>query len=83
VSQGSSGRFAAVQRERFVGPGPWSINIPGVGYIRTPNDDPAFLYQDTLVAIDAVRGINIGAPSAHPQWLDALALSDGETVAAR
>ncbi|MFI5023865.1 MAG: protein-L-isoaspartate O-methyltransferase [Alphaproteobacteria bacterium] len=72
--------FAAVDRERFVGPSPWSINIPGVGYIRTPNDDLAFIYQDTLVALDAGRGINIGRPSAHACWLDALALREGETV---
>jgi hypothetical protein len=48
--------FAAVPRERFVGPGPWSINLPGRGYVRTPNDDPAYIYQDTLVAIDTGRG---------------------------
>jgi len=72
--------FAAVERERFAGPGPWSINIPGVGYIRTPTDDPAFIYQDTLVAIIPERGINIGQPSWHAHWLDALALCQGETV---
>ena len=72
--------FAAVERERFVGPGPWSINVPGVGYILTPSDDPAFIYQDTLVALDAERRINIGQPSWHAHWLDALALRDGETV---
>lgn len=72
--------FAAVQREPFAGPGPWSICIPGVGYIETPNDDPAFIYQDTLVALDVGRGINIGQPSAHARWLDALTLRDGETV---
>jgi protein-L-isoaspartate(D-aspartate) O-methyltransferase len=71
--------FATVERERFVGPGPWSI-FAGPGYIRTPNDDPAFLYQDILVALDAERGINIGQPSAHARWLDALALREGETV---
>jgi protein-L-isoaspartate(D-aspartate) O-methyltransferase len=72
--------FAAVERQRFAGPGPWSINIPGVGYIRTPSDDPAFIYQDTLVAIDPERGINIGQPSSHAHWLDALGLCQGETV---
>src|SRR3979490_2743482 len=72
--------FAAVKREPFVGPGPWSINIPGVGYVKTPDDDPAFIYQDTLVALDAARGINIGQPSAHAGWLDALELGEGESV---
>lgn len=72
--------FANVRREPFVGPGPWSINIPGLGYIKTPDDDLAFLYQDTLVALDTARGINIGQPSAHARWLDALGLRGGERV---
>ena len=72
--------FAAVMREPFVGPGPWSINIPGIGYIETPNADIAFIYQDTLVALDALRGINVGQPSAHARWLDALAPVEGESV---
>jgi protein-L-isoaspartate(D-aspartate) O-methyltransferase len=72
--------FAAVPREPFVGPGPWSINLPGIGYLRTPDDDPAFIYQDTLIALDAARGINIGQPSAHAGWLDALELGEGKSV---
>lgn len=72
--------FAAVPREAFAGPGPWLINHSGYGYSRTPSDDPAFLYQDALVAIDARRGINIGEPSLHARCLDALALRDGMSV---
>jgi protein-L-isoaspartate(D-aspartate) O-methyltransferase len=73
--------FAAVSREPFVGPGPWTITDSGPGpYIKTPDDDPAFIYQDTLVALDSERGINIGQPSGHALWLDALALREGETV---
>lgn len=72
--------FAGARRERFAGPGPWSINLPGIGYIETPNDDLAFLYHDTLVALDATRGINIGQPSAHARWLDALDLREGDSV---
>jgi protein-L-isoaspartate(D-aspartate) O-methyltransferase len=72
--------FASVRREPFAGPGPWSINIPGVGYVETQDDDLAFIYQDTLVALDAGRGINIGQPSAHACWIDALALREGDTV---
>ncbi len=71
--------FALVPRERFAGPGPWSI-YSGSGYVKTPDDDPAFLYQDTLVAIDTVRGINIGEPGAHALWLDAIDVKLGETV---
>ncbi len=71
--------FAAVPREPFAGPGPWSIATGG-GYVHTPDDDPALLYQDVLVALDAGKGINIGEPSLHARCLDALALRPGETV---
>ena len=71
--------FRTVRREPFAGPGPWSIQA-GRGYETTPDDDPAYLYQDTLVALDRARGINIGQPSAHAFWLDALALKEGESV---
>ncbi len=73
--------FAAVPREPFAGPGPWSIKVPSQdGYLVTPDDDPAYLYQNTLVAIDAARGINIGEPSLHACCLDAVAPRAGETV---
>ena len=34
--------FGAVPREPFAGPGPWSVHLPGVGYIPTPDADLAF-----------------------------------------
>ncbi len=72
--------FAAVPREPFAGPAPWSIHVPGNGYLETPDDDPAYLYQDVLVALDPTRGINIGEPSLHARCLDALAPGPGETI---
>ena len=80
--------FAAVPRESFAGPGPWSVfpagpwSIwpPGPSYVQTPDDDPAFLYQDVLIALDAARGINIGEPSLHAHCLDALAVRKGDAV---
>jgi protein-L-isoaspartate(D-aspartate) O-methyltransferase len=72
--------FGAVEREPFAGRGPWFVCVPGFGYIRTPDDDPAFLYQDTLIALDYTRGLNIGQPSAHALWLHALDVREGESV---
>ena len=72
--------FAAVRREHYAGAGPWSIAVPGHGAIATQDDDPAYLYQDTLVVIDAARGINIGEPSLHARCLDAVSPMPGETV---
>jgi protein-L-isoaspartate(D-aspartate) O-methyltransferase len=72
--------FAAIPREPFAGPGPWTLIIPGKPAQPSPDADPAHLYQDVLVAIDAARGINIGQPSAHAMWLASLGLRAGETV---
>ncbi len=71
--------FAAVPREDFAGPPPWRIGSGGL-FGLTSSDDPARLYEDVLVAIDAGRGINNGQPSLHAQAIGALALKEGETL---
>jgi protein-L-isoaspartate(D-aspartate) O-methyltransferase len=72
--------FRAVQREPFAGPAPWLLTFGGHEYVKTPDDDPAFLYQNLLLALDAERGINIGMPQAHAYWLGACGIKEGETV---
>jgi protein-L-isoaspartate(D-aspartate) O-methyltransferase len=63
-----------------VGPGPWKVFALASGYIETPSDDLAFLYQDVLVALIGERRINNGEPSLHARCLAALGLRHGETV---
>ncbi len=70
--------FAAVPRELFAGPAPWSVS--GAGFGVTSEEDPARLYDDVLVAIDPARGINNGQPSLHALALDALSPAAGDTV---
>lgn len=71
--------FAQVEREHFLGAGPWPI-FAGSGYIPSVCDDPRLLYQDVLVALDAGRGINNGQPSLHALCLAACAPAAGERV---
>jgi protein-L-isoaspartate(D-aspartate) O-methyltransferase len=71
--------FAAVPREDYAGPPPWRIGSGGL-FGQTSSADPARLYDDVLIAIDAGRGINNGQPSLHAQSIDALGLKGGETV---
>lgn len=71
--------FAQVPREAFLGPGPWRISVGG-RYAWTPSADPAHLYQNVLVALDADRGINNGEPSLHAALIGAAAPQPGETV---
>ena len=74
--------FAAVPRERHAGAGPWEL-IPergSGGAWTTPDDDPAWLYHDVLVALDAGAGINMGAPSMWARVLRALDVRPGASV---
>ena len=71
--------FAAVPREDFAGSPPWRIGSGGL-FGQSSSSDPARLYEDVLVAIDAERGINNGQPSLHAQSIAALELREGETV---
>jgi len=66
-------------RERFVGPGPWKVFTP-LGYITTPSDDAAFLYQDITVALSCDRQINNGQPILHVFCLSALNPKEGEAA---
>jgi protein-L-isoaspartate(D-aspartate) O-methyltransferase len=74
--------FAQVPRENFLGPGPWKILRPPDlwKYQDTPNDDPAHIYDDVLVALDPARLLNNGLPSGLARWIDALDLKEGEAV---
>lgn len=71
--------FDLVPREAFLPPGPWYV-VVGNSYIRTPNADPAFLYQNALIAIDEEKGINNGEPFLHAAWIGAVAPQPGERV---
>ncbi len=75
--------FASVPRERFLGPGPWRIIVPrlsGNEVFTSPDADPAHLYRDVLVTIDAARGINNGQPSLWARAFDRLVLRPGARV---
>jgi protein-L-isoaspartate(D-aspartate) O-methyltransferase len=72
--------FAAVPREAFLGPAPWTASSPFTGYRPLSGRDPVVLYQDLLIALDPARGVNNGSPSLHAKLLDALAPKPGEHV---
>ncbi len=71
--------YAAVPRERFLAPPPWTVIAPG-GLLPKTTFDPADLYADALVVLDAARGINNGQPSLHAGWLGAVDPRPGDTV---
>jgi protein-L-isoaspartate(D-aspartate) O-methyltransferase len=72
--------FELVRREVFLGPGPWQVMAYNRRYLETPNADPAFLYQNVVVALDATKGINNGEPFLHAAWIGAASPKAGETV---
>lgn len=71
--------FAAIERERHLGPGPWNV-LTLSGYVSTETSDPAVLYQDIVIGLKTERGLNNGEPSLHARCLDAAAISPGETI---
>jgi hypothetical protein len=79
--------FARVQREEFLGPGPWEIasadmrGLSASGAMQmsyTPVDDPRHLYHNVMVVLDKAGDINNGQPSALARWIDALDLKAGD-----
>lgn len=74
--------YAAVPRERFLGPGPWIIrpDVRPDETFTTPDAEPHWLYHDVLVSIDLERKLNSGMPSFWAHNLDHLDLRRGERV---
>jgi protein-L-isoaspartate(D-aspartate) O-methyltransferase len=72
--------FAAVEREHYVGAGPWKISTHYAGYLDTISDDPSQLYQDVLIGLAPDRHINNGQPSLHARCLAACNPKNGELV---
>jgi len=71
--------FASTPREQFVGPPPWKV-FTRSGYIESPSDDPAVLYQDVVVSLGADGSLNNGQPSLHAFCIATLAIKKGEHV---
>jgi len=71
--------LATVERERYLGPGPWPI-LRASGYVSTPDADPIYIYSDVLIGIVPERGLNNGMPPYHAPLIASAALRPGEHV---
>jgi protein-L-isoaspartate(D-aspartate) O-methyltransferase len=75
--------FARVPREAFLGAGPWQISRPfdvEQPYRTTVDADPRRIYHDVVVAIDPVRQLNNGQPSALARWIEGATIRRGDAV---
>ncbi|HEY1750442.1 MAG TPA: methyltransferase domain-containing protein [Caulobacteraceae bacterium] len=70
--------FAAVPRERFLGPGPWETYTPGLKPGVTPDADPAHVYKNVLVSLDAGKRLNNGEPRFWAMLFERLRPAPGE-----
>jgi protein-L-isoaspartate(D-aspartate) O-methyltransferase len=70
--------FATVPRERFVGPGPWTTFSAGLQSALTPDDDPAHIYRNVLVSLDAAKKLNNGEPKFWAVLFERLRPAAGE-----
>jgi protein-L-isoaspartate(D-aspartate) O-methyltransferase len=73
------GTFYRVHREDFLPPGPWKLLVEG-RYIETPDSDPRHVYRNSVIALDARKGINNGEPHLHAKWIGAVAPQPGEVI---
>ncbi len=71
--------FAAVPRERFVGPGPWRVKGRGSSWT-TEDADPRHVYHNVLIELDEAKGINNGQPSLWALSFDPLGVRAGDQV---
>ena len=78
--------FAAVPREQFLRPGPWTVLADsgesylmgaGVRTRTTVDADPARIYHNIAVAIDPARQLFNGQPATLGAWIDMLELARG------
>jgi protein-L-isoaspartate(D-aspartate) O-methyltransferase len=79
--------LAAVPREHFLPPGPWTVlgeaDLAAMGPAkaqRTPDANPARVYHNVGIAIDPARNLFNGQPGTLAGWIDALALTPGARV---
>jgi protein-L-isoaspartate(D-aspartate) O-methyltransferase len=88
-SPGLVDAFAAVPRERFLEPGPWTVlGDAGDGFMMggppkhrtTPDGDPAHVYHNVAIAIDAQRQLFNGQPGTLAVYIDVLDLAPGKRV---
>ena len=61
---GLADAFAAVPRETFLPPGPWTVVGEREAPRQTPGADPQFVYENVSVAIDLERQLFNGARRA-------------------
>ncbi len=71
--------FSSVPRERFVGPGPWMIQVSGAQFF-TESADPRNVYKDALIVLDAAKHLNNGQPSLWAFHLSLLDVRPGDYV---
>jgi protein-L-isoaspartate(D-aspartate) O-methyltransferase len=75
--------IAAVPRDKFLPPGPWTIRgmADVMGPPRQTDDaDPRHVHHDISVAIDTARQLYNGQPSLIARWLDEAGLGEGQRV---
>lgn len=76
--------LAAVPRERFVRPGPWTVRSEADFQSpprRTPDADARHVYHNVAIALDPARQLFNGAPGLVAMVIDRLELQRGDRVA--
>jgi len=74
--------FAKIEREAFAEGPPWRlVPLEGLGLGIRQTSHAEDLYSDSLIVLEADRGVNNGSPALHAQLIEAIALTPGSRVA--
>lgn len=80
-SQAVIDAFAAVPRERFLGPPPWTVRTSFEPGAYSPDGaDPSLVYHNVPIALDLARDLYNGQPGLIARWLEDLAITPGSRV---
>lgn len=73
--------FATIPRERFLGPGPWTMRgLMDTGPYSPAGTDPSLVYHNVPIGIDTARDLYNGQPGLIARWLEDLAIGPGHRV---
>ncbi|HEV2701432.1 MAG TPA: MerR family transcriptional regulator, partial [Steroidobacteraceae bacterium] len=73
--------YAAIEREKYLGPGPWSVmSLLRGTFMTTPDASPAHVYCDSAISVVKDKSLNNGQPSLYYRLLAETLVPEGSHI---